>query len=153
MRKIGIVCAVLGAVIAAALGIVRGTDWFALEQVRSMSEAKEFVISFFWAGCALCVVGLILIVRSTYVKDEEASFEDYLPEAEPEGELIWVCPQCGNENPDAARFCEKCGWQDGTAPMEEEPTEEMRNWQCPRCGCVWSDSASVCSNCGFRRFG
>ena len=67
MRKIGIVCAALGAVIALALGIVRHTDWFALEQVRSTSEAKEFVISFFWAGAALCVVGVTACVVGTWV--------------------------------------------------------------------------------------
>lgn len=152
MRKIGIVCAGLGAVIALILGLLQKTTWFALEQVRAMSETEEFVVSFFWAAVALAVFGLILIVRSTYVADSEATFEDYLPETEQaEEELIWVCPRCGQENPDEATFCINCGWEDGTTL--DVPYEDEQNWQCPSCGCVWNDSASVCTNCGYQRFG
>ena len=151
MRKIGIVCAAVGAVLALILGFVQKTNWFALEQVRAMSETEEFVVSFFWAAVALAVFGLVLIVRSTYVQDTEATFEDYLPEKEQEDEeLIWVCPRCGQENPDEAAFCTNCGWEDGTAL--DAPYADEQNWQCPRCGCVWNDTASVCSNCGHHRF-
>ena len=151
MRKIGFVCAGLGAAIALLLGFLRTTAWFAAEQARMMSETAEFVVSFFWAGAALCVLGLVLIVVSTYHHDEEATFEDYLPSAEEaEGELVWVCPRCGTENPDDAEFCTNCGYQDGTDPAAGSGSE---NWQCPVCACVWSDSASVCTNCGYRRFG
>lgn len=151
MRKIGVVCAGVGAVIALILGFVQKSTWFSLEQVRAMSEAEEFVVAFFWAAVALAVVGLILIVRSTYVHDSEATFEDYLPENKAEDELIWVCPRCGYENADASAFCVNCGWEDGTAL--EAPDADDDNWQCPSCGCVWSDSASVCTHCGYRRFG
>ncbi len=150
MRKIGFVCAGLGAAIALLLGFLRSTVWFAEEQARMMSEAVEFIVSFFWAAAALCVVGLILIVTSTYHHDEEATFEDYLPNAGENGEeLVWICPVCGTENPDDAEFCTGCGYQDGTDP---NAAYDSGNWQCPRCGCVWSDSASVCTNCGYRRF-
>ena len=149
MRKIGIVCTALGAVLALALGLLRKTAWFAQEQVRAMSETEEFVVSFFWAAVALAVVGLILIVCSTYHKDEEATFDDYLPQEEEEGELVWVCPRCGTENPDAAAFCRECGWEDGG---DNQIRDDGQNWQCPRCGCVWNDSSSVCTNCGFQRF-
>lgn len=153
MRKIGIFCAILGAALAAVLGLIRNTDWFASESAMMMSEPVEFVVSFFWASVALAAVGLILIVRSTYIREEEVTFEDYLPQEEPTEtvELVWICPRCGNENPDEALFCTECGFQDGTDPSL--PPQDLRNWQCPVCGCVWSDAASVCNNCGFRRFG
>ena len=122
MRKLGIICAAVGLTLALALGFLRTTAWFAAERAQALSEPAEFVVSFFWAGVVLFVVGLILIVRSTYKSDEEATFEDYLPQAEPpqETELIWICPNCGTENPDEAEFCAGCGWQDGT-PIPTAP--------------------------------
>ena len=151
MRKIGIVCAILGALTALGLGYLQTTAWFAAQVLKPMSEAEEFVVSFFWAGILLGIVGLVLVVRSTYVHDDEATFEDYLPAAEAAGEeLIWICPRCGTENPDEAAFCTNCGWQDGTSP-DEDPDPDG-NWICPVCGCVWGESASVCTNCGYRRF-
>lgn len=149
VRKIGLVCALLGAMISAATGLIQRTAWFAAEQARALSETEEFVVSFFWAGLVLLLVGLILFARSFVVKDEEASFEDYLPQEEAE-ELVWVCPRCGTENPDEARFCTECGWQDGDDP--DLRAAEQSNWQCPWCGSVWDDSASVCTACGYRRF-
>ena len=49
------------------------------------------------------------------------------------------CPQCGFENPEAAKFCQNCG----------QPQERL----CPNCGTANSVQAKFCLNCGNRLIG
>ena len=152
MRKIGIVCMVLGALIALATGMMQRADWFLAERAASrLSEHVEWVVSCFWAGLALAGLGLVFLIRSFLVREEEATFADYLPEQA--GQSGWVCPRCGSLNDAGAPACGGCGL---AAPQAEsaypQPAESAPGWVCPRCGRGWSDDASVCMAFGYQRF-
>lgn len=144
MRKIGIICAVLGAVLAGALAGLTQTAWFAAEHAKAMSELEEWVIGGLWAGAVLCLLGLLLLLRSAHARDEDATFKDYLPEDATAGTRI--CAGCGTPLASDVFTCPACGM-----PVGERTRDG--SWQCPGCGHVWDDNASVCLNCGYHRFG
>jgi ribosomal protein L40E len=51
---------------------------------------------------------------------------------------VSFCPQCGTENSEGARFCQKCG---GVLQAPSVP-------HCPSCGAVNSPEAAFCNACG-----
>lgn len=68
------------------------------------------------------------------------------------------CPQCGNENPDSAGFCDNCGASlSGAAPAQpQQPAAPAAPAQgapaggatCPQCGASVIPGEAFCDNCG-----
>lgn len=83
MRKIGIVCAVIGLLVVIATAVLQRADWFAAER-GGMSERVEWVVSLFWAGLVLALFGIVFFALSFHTQEEEASFDDYLPPETPQ---------------------------------------------------------------------
>jgi|YNPBryulayer2012_1023412.scaffolds.fasta_scaffold01166_7 hypothetical protein len=53
-----------------------------------------------------------------------------------------ICPNCGAEQPDGARFCNQCG----TRLSEQVVTAVQLT--CPRCGYVNPEGSKFCGECG-----
>lgn len=49
-----------------------------------------------------------------------------------------LCPKCGHQNPQGARFCNNCG----------SPLQRTEGPRCPKCGSVNPPGAKFCSSCG-----
>ena len=56
-----------------------------------------------------------------------------------EGGMKMICPNCGAEVDDSAKFCTQCG-----SPMEEVPMF------CANCGCKLEEPAAFCPECGAK---
>ena len=61
---------------------------------------------------------------------------------------IKVCPNCGNENPSDAHFCNKCSAALPDLPPRLQNAERGRT--CPACGAAASGSALFCTACGAK---
>lgn len=51
-----------------------------------------------------------------------------------------ICPSCGADNPDDARFCQNCGASTAPAPPAER--------RCESCGAANASDAKFCTVCG-----
>jgi len=58
---------------------------------------------------------------------------------------IKVCPQCGAENPSAAKFCASC-----SAPLPELAPPKPAGPVCPSCGAAVKEGAAFCTSCGAK---
>jgi predicted RNA-binding Zn-ribbon protein involved in translation (DUF1610 family) len=57
-------------------------------------------------------------------------------------QVMVVCPKCGFQNPQSAKFCNSCG-----APMQPSaPAAATVN--CPKCGTANPTTSKFCVNCG-----
>lgn len=119
MRKIGIVCLILGALIAVVNGALRQTDWFAAESAAARSEQAEWVVSFFWAGLATAAFGLLFFFLSFRSAERDAVQDGCLPRHEEPA--TWICPSCGMENAADTAVCLNCRASDYLGP---EPGDE-----------------------------
>ena len=67
-----------------------------------------------------------------------------------------ICPQCGNQNPDGAAFCDNCGASlVGVAPAQPvapvapaAPAAPAAGTVCPACGTPAIPGEAFCGNCG-----
>ena len=151
MRKIGIVCALLGAGLAVAMLFLRQTPWYADEAAHRMSEPVEWIISSFWAAVVLGLLGITLF--SCSFRREKAP-PPVIPEPTPvpeepsEPAPARYCRVCGTLlSPDGV-FCPTCGEAADDGGPSRQPW-----WKCPVCGQVLDDNASICTACGHQRFG
>ena len=55
----------------------------------------------------------------------------------------WLCPKCGNQNPNSRMSCKNCGTQKG-----EEVQTFQDGWTCSKCGSHNPNSTVSCKNCG-----
>ena len=115
MRRIGIVCAILGAVLVVGLVVVQRTAWFADEATYRLSEPVEWIRSGFWASIVLTALGLLLFGCS-FRKPREPAAEP-LPETElpaddaAQWETPLCCAYCGQPLSPNAAFCRACGME------------------------------------------
>ena len=52
-----------------------------------------------------------------------------------------ICPVCGHENREDAKFCSECG-------AKFEPVQEVKTVVCPKCGKELTDGEKFCTECG-----
>jgi membrane protease subunit (stomatin/prohibitin family) len=65
-------------------------------------------------------------------------FQQPPPPAQAAPSVVMVlCPKCGTQNPQTAKFCQNCG-------------ERLAPSNCPQCGQQVSPSANFCPNCGAK---
>lgn len=60
-----------------------------------------------------------------------------------------VCPKCGAENPETAKFCNTCGAKLQVAVVKEEQTL-TGSGKCPKCGSENPAKSMFCNTCGSR---
>lgn len=58
---------------------------------------------------------------------------------------VKACPQCGAENPLAAKFCASC-----SAPLPEPAPPKPTGPVCPSCGAPVKEGAAFCTSCGAK---
>ncbi|MCX5991090.1 MAG: zinc ribbon domain-containing protein [Chloroflexi bacterium] len=91
----------------------------------------------------LAIIGLIALVYTIVVRAGRVG----------RGTRPAVCPQCGNANPDGARFCQKCRTPVGNSIQQSAASQvttasESRPGLCPQCGNANPDEAIFCQKCG-----
>lgn len=95
-----------------------------------------------------------------YATQHEECFDDYILRIEEckrkieqlkeqinKIKAIKICPQCGKEISESARFCDSCGFK--TEDAAETEKEENKN-VCPQCRSAVEDTAVFCENCGAK---
>ena len=135
MRKTGFAVLLSGVLLSGLLFLVRRTDWYGAEVARGMSDFAELVESAFWAALLLTLFGVFLLLLSLRPTER-------LPENETPAPLArtWVCPACGQVNPETEGRCAICG-----ALRNGEP---LRVWRCELCGAENPETSDQCGNCG-----
>jgi len=58
-------------------------------------------------------------------------------------QVMVVCPKCGFQNPQSAKFCNSCG-----APMQQSAPAAAATVNCPKCGTANPPTSKFCINCG-----
>ena len=58
----------------------------------------------------------------------------------------WICPDCGHENPERARFCGSCSQPRADAEIPEPV--QTNAWVCSNCGEICPDGDAFCMSCG-----
>ena len=61
----------------------------------------------------------------------------------------WVCPACGHENPERAKFCGSCSRPRADAEIPEPV--QTNAWVCSNCGEICPDGDTFCMICGGGR--
>ena len=65
-----------------------------------------------------------------------------------------ICPECGTEQEDVAKFCKNCGAsipdkeEINISEVKEDDTSSEGSIACPECGAPQSPEARFCRNCG-----
>lgn len=134
MRKIGLSTLIAGLLLTLLLALARGTEWFAAESVRGMSDFAEMVEAAFRAAMVTAGFGLLLLLLSLRPSRRAPENEAPVP-------LVrsWICPACGAENSEADQRCTVCG----TPHM----LETRPGWRCPFCGTENSPDELQCRGC------
>ena len=168
MKKVGAVTALIGFLLALGLFFVRRSAWFDRQMQKNISEFGELAEAGFWAALMMTAVGVVLLLiglrRSSRVRDEidaPAPLADdwtcaFCGAANRGGEtcavcgavrgvqpLLWVCPSCGQSNPETVDRCQSCGRDRLGGGI----------WICPWCGSPVDDEFTACTICGARREG
>jgi len=73
---------------------------------------------------------------------------DSLKESLRRAKGIWICENCGAENPSDAIFCIKCGTKKKV--VQESNQNSSVAGYCPQCGAPYSKDDVYCGNCGYR---
>jgi membrane protease subunit (stomatin/prohibitin family) len=67
---------------------------------------------------------------------------------QPQQTLV-LCPKCGFQNPQTAKYCNNCGTSMQAAQVQTQaPAQAQATVKCPKCGTENPTTAKFCVNCG-----